>query len=401
MATVSSGTGLIAQPGTFEGVVDWYARMRAHEPVSWDEQYGAYHLFGYDDIEAVLSDPVTFSSDLTGLMPPQAELELFSRGNFVRMDPPRHDKLRRLVSKAFTPRVVAELAPRITTITDELLDAVSGSPRFDLVQALAYPLPVTVIAELIGVPASDRAEFRRWADSLLNAQLPERVIPDQARLDQAGERLRAMIDYLLAHIRQRRRSPADDLTTTLIAAEVDGEHLTDEEIVGFLGVLLIAGHITTTTLLTNTVWCLDEHRDAAAAIRRDPAKIAPMLEEVLRFRSPFPRLARLTTAEATVGGQRVAAGKILMPWIASANRDERHFAHPDRFDIDRNPNQHLAFGHGIHFCIGAPLARLEARLAMTILLERCRDLEIADGAEFYDARMMTGAHTLPLQATWI
>ncbi|WP_212832531.1 cytochrome P450 [Catellatospora sp. TT07R-123] len=398
---MGTGTGLVNQPATFEGVVDWYARMRAHDPVSWDEQYGAYHVFGYDDIQAVLSDPATFSSDLTGLMPPQAELELFSRGNFVRMDPPRHDKLRRLVSKAFTPRVVAELAPRITTITDELLDDVAGDPGFDLVQTLAYPLPVTVIAELIGVPAADRAEFRRWADSLLNAQLPEKVIPDQERLNQAGERMRAMIDYLLAHIRQRRAHPAADLTTTLIAAEVDGEHLTDEEIVGFLGVLLIAGHITTTTLLTNAVWCLDTHRDAAAAVRRDPSKIPAMLEEVLRFRSPFPRLARLTTTEATVGGQRIAAGKILMPWIASGNRDERQFPHADRFDPDRNPNQHLAFGHGIHFCIGAPLARLEARLATTILLERCRDIEIADGAEFYDPRMMTGARVLPLTTTWI
>lgn len=400
VVTTSRGTGFADQTARLPEVLDWFRHMREADPVSWDEHYGAYHVFRYADIEKVLSDPVTFSSDLTELIPKQEEIELFSRGNFVRMDPPKHTKMRRLVSKAFTPRVVAELAPRIAGITNRLLDDVAGQGEFDLVQALAYPLPVTVIAELIGVPAADRDRFRRWADGLLDAQVPDTVIPDEKMMQQAGARFRDMIDYLLAHIRDRRAHPADDLTNALIQAEVDGEKLTDEEIVGFLGVLLIAGHITTTTLLTNTVLCLDEHPLAAAALRGDPGRIPAALEEVLRYRSPFPRLARLTTADTTVAQRLVPAGKVLMLWLASGNRDGAQFVEPDAFHIDRSPNPHLSFGHGIHFCIGAPLARLEGRIAMEILLRRTTDLRVGDGVQTYDPRVMTGAKVLPLRTLW-
>jgi cytochrome P450 len=393
-------TGFVDQSTDLEGLLHWFAMMRESEPVSRDERYGAWHVFRYADIAQVLADPITFSSDLTGLLPPQPEIELFSKGNFVRMDPPRHEKLRRIVSKAFTPRVVAELEPRISAITEELLDAVAGSPEFDVVAALAYPLPVTVIAELIGVPIADREQFRRWADSLLGGPVPDTFMPDEATLQQRGAEMREMIDYLLAHIRARRGTPTNDLTSTLIAAEVDGEHLDDEEIVGFLGVLLIAGHITTTTLVTNTILCLDQHPDAAAALRSDLSRMPAALEEVLRHRAPFPRLARLTTADTTVGGTMVRAGQALNLWLASANHDERQFEDPDRFDVDRNPNPHLSFGHGIHFCIGAPLARLEGRIAMTALLNRCPDLAVGDGVQLYDARVMTGAKRLPLRARW-
>jgi cytochrome P450 len=296
--------------------------------------------------------------------------------------------------------VVAGLAPRIGAITDGLLDAAAGNKRVDLVRSLAYPLPVTVIAELIGVPASDRETFRRWADSLLSAQVPETAIPDEEMMRQAGSRLRGMIDYLLAHIRQRRAHPADDLTNALIEADVDGERLTDEEIVGFLGVLLIAGHITTTTLLTNTVLCLDANPGAAAALRADPALIPAALEEVLRYRSPFPRLARLTTTDTTVGGRPIPAGKVLILWVASANRDAARFVAPDTFDIARTPNPHLSFGHGIHFCIGAPLARLEGRIAVETLLRRTTDLSVTGGVETYDPRIMTGARVLPVTVRW-
>jgi cytochrome P450 len=400
VVAASERTGLVEQPGQFSGVLDWFARMRDTDPVSWDERYGAWHVFQYADVAGILADPATYSSDLSGLIPAQEEIDLFTKGNFVRMDPPRHDKLRKLVSKAFTPRVVAELEPRITAITNELLDEVVGSPQFDLVEALAYPLPVTVIAELIGVPVADRERFRRWADSLLSAQLPDTMVPKAAVLQAQGARMREMLDYLLAHIRQRRASPTNDLTSTLIAAEIDGERLEDEEIVGFVGVLLIAGHITTTTLLTNTILCLDEHPDAARRLRADPTRLPPALEEVLRYRAPFPRLARLAMADSTIGGRKVPAGQLLNLWLASANRDKRQFEDPDRFDIARAPNPHLSFGHGIHFCIGAPLARLEGRVAMTMLLERCRDLKVGEDVEMYDARIMTGAKRLPLHAVW-
>ncbi|GAA1748020.1 cytochrome P450 [Luedemannella helvata] len=393
-------TTFAAQPTTLEGVWQWWRWMREHDPVSWDEKYGAWHVFRYADIVRVLADPLTFSSDLVGLLPPQPEIELFSKGNFVRMDPPRHDKLRKLVSKAFTPRVVADLEPRITEVTDELLDAVTGEPGFDLVAALAYPLPVTVIAELLGVPASDRGLFRTWADALLNQPLPDRMLPDEETLRLRAAPLHDMIGYLLTHIRDRRAAPRDDLTSQLIDAEVDGERLVDDEIVGFVGLLLIAGHITTTTLLTNTVLCLDTHPDAARDLRADLSLVPTALEEVLRDRAPFPRLARVATAASAVGERTVPAGQVINLWIGSANHDEREFLDPDDFDIRRSPNPHLSFGHGIHFCLGAPLARLEAAIAVPMLLRRCPDLAVADGVELFDARVMAGARRLPVAALW-
>ncbi|GAA1788025.1 cytochrome P450 [Luedemannella flava] len=393
-------TSFAAQPSTLEGVRDWWRWMRDNDPVNWDGRYGAWHVFRYADVVPVLAEPLIFSSDLSELVPPQPEVELFNRGNFARMDPPRHDKLRRLVSRAFTPRVVADLAPRITAVTQELLDAVAGEPEFDLVTALAYPLPVTVIAELLGVPTSDRALFRTWADALLTQPLPDRMVPDEESMRLRAAPLGDMIDYLLAHIRARRAAPRDDLTSQLIAAEVDGERLVDDEIVGFVGLLLIAGHITTTTLLTNTALSLDEHPDAARDLRADRSLVPSALEEVLRDRAPFPRLARVAMHDAAVGTRTIPAGQILNLWIGSANHDEREFRDAGTFDIRRHPNPHLTFGHGIHFCLGAPLARLEAAIAVPILLDRCTDLVVADGAELFDARVMAGARRLPMAAVW-
>ncbi|MGY0236837.1 cytochrome P450 [Longispora urticae] len=381
-------------------LLDWFHHMRGSEPVSWDGPFGAWHVFGYPEVSAVLADPGTFSSDLSALIPPQEDLELFAKGSFVGMDPPRHLKLRRLVSRAFTPRIVAELAPRITQVTRELLDTVRGASAFDLVADLAYPLPVIVIAELLGVPADDRAAFRRWADGLLSDARPEQLVPDEATLNAVGASVREMNAYLLDHIRARRAAPTADLTSTLIAAEVDGERLDDEEIVGFVGLLLIAGHITTTLLLGNTVMALDTHQDATAALRADPTGLATALEEVLRVRTPFPRLVRVAKTDVTLAGRDIRAGQVLNLWLASANRDERQFAGADLFDAGRNPNPHLSFGHGIHFCIGAPLARLEARLATAMLLEECPEFAVGPDPDLYDARVMTGARRLPVAVTW-
>ena len=205
--------------------------------------------------------------------------------------------------------------------------------------------------------------FRTWADVLLSQE----VDPDQAVVE-AGEQavaavaptMREMNAYFLDHIRSRRADPGSDLTSKLVQAEVDGERLADEEIVGFVGLLLIAGHITTTATLGNSVVSFQDNPDAAAEVRADPTLLPAAIEEVLRLRTPFPRLGRITKVDTEVGGVRIPAGQIVLPWLAAANRDERVFAEPDRFDIHRRPNPHLTFGHGIHFCLGAPLARLEA-----------------------------------------
>ena len=252
-------------------------------------------MLGHPETSAVLSDPAVFSSDLTALQPDQDDLALFQRGNFVRMDPPQHRKLRTLVSQAFTPKVVAGLEPRIAELTSQLLDQVGE--RFDLIDALAYPLPVVVIAELLGVPTSDRALFRTWADVLLSQEID----PDQALIEAGGRAIaavaptmREMNAYFLDHIRSRRAHPGSDLTSKLVQAEVDGQQLADEEIVGFVGLLLIAGHITTTATLGNSVVSFQDNPDAAARVRADPTLLPAAIEEVLRMRTPFPRLGRIT-----------------------------------------------------------------------------------------------------------
>jgi len=384
---------------TFDGFVTWLEEIRRKGQVQFDEKSQCWYVLGHPETGAVLSDPATFSSDLTAVAPDQEDFALFQRGNFVRMDPPQHRKLRTLVSQAFTPKVVAGLEPRITELTTDLLDR--AGERFDLIDAVAYPLPVVVIAELLGIPTSDRGLFRKWADVLLSQE----VDPDQA-VEKASERavaaaaptMREMNAYFLAYITDRRANPSTDLTSKLIEAEVDGMRLADEEIVGFIGLLLLAGHITTTATLGNSVLCFHHDPDAVAEIRADPTLLPPAVEEVLRLRTPFPRVGRLTTVDTQVGGVALPAGQVVLPWLTAANRDERVFADPHRFDIHRRANPHLTFGHGIHFCLGAPLARLEARVALRLLLERYRDIEVTvDEVEHRNPFAMVAVTRLPVE----
>jgi cytochrome P450 len=385
---------------TFEDFLTWLEDSRARGQVHFDEKAQCWQVLGHPETSAILSDPAVFSSDLTALQPKQDDLELFQRGNFVRMDPPQHRKLRTLVSQGFTPRVVAGLEPRIAELTTQLLDQVGE--RFDLIDALAYPLPVVVIAELLGIPPSDRGLFREWADVLLGQE----VDPDQAVAEVSEQALmavaptmRQMNAYFLDYIKSRRANPGTDLTSKLVQAEVDGERLADEEIVGFVGLLLIAGHITTTATLGNSLVSFQDNPQAAAQVRADPMLLPAAIEEVLRVRTPFPRLGRIAKVDTEVGGVRIPAGQIVVPWLAAANRDQRVFTDPDRFDIHRKPNPHLSFGHGIHFCLGAPLARLEARVAMRLLLQRYRDIDVAsdEQVEQRNPWTMVAVTRLPLQ----
>ena len=360
-------------------------------------------MLGHPETSAVLSDPAVFSSDLTALQPDQDDFALFQRGNFVRMDPPQHRKLRTLVSQAFTPKVVAGLEPRIAELTTELLD--QAGERFDLIDALAYPLPVIVIAELLGIPTSDQALFRSWADVLLSQE----VDPDQA-VDEAGEQavaavaptMREMNAYFLDHIRSRRADPGSDLTSKLVQAEVDGERLADEEIVGFVGLLLLAGHITTTATLGQQRGLLPGQPGRR---RRGQGR---------------PDAARRRRSRRCSGCARRSRGWAGSPrstprWAACTSRPGRSCCpgwprrtgtsgcspSPHRFDIHRRPNPHLTFGHGIHFCLGAPLARLEARVALRLLLERYRDIEVAgdEQVEHRNPWTMVAVTRLPVQVT--
>lgn len=369
----------------------WLREMRDEQPV-WRDPYGIWHVFRYADVARVISDPQVFSSDLGRVF---TIGEKFSQGNLLRTDPPRHHTLRRLVGAAFSPKVVNGLVPRIAEVTNELLDATGGATEFDLVSALAYPLPVTVIAELLGLPISDRNLFRAWADRLFNRDVADPNDPELAR--KIDEATADMLAYLRAHCADRRAHPRQDLISRLATVQADGERLSDEEVVNFSMVLLLAGHITTTALLGNTVLCMDEHPEAWVQMRADRSLVEPTIEEVLRYRPSFTQVGRVTTADTEVAGQSIPADVIVTPWLLSANRDEREFVDPDRFDIRRRENRHLAFGHGIHFCIGQLLARLEGRVAVGVLLDRYAEIQLVPGTslEFY-SRGIFAAREVPV-----
>jgi cytochrome P450 len=354
-------------------LLPWLREMRERQPV-WRDAYGFWHVFRYADVHRAISEPEVFSSDIGRVLPVGQKL---SEGNLPHTDPPRHHQLRRLVGAAFSPKVVAGLAPRIAEITGELLDATGGATEFDLVPTLAYPLPVTVIAELLDLPAADRELFAIWADRLFGQEVADPTDPELGK--KIDEATADMLAYLLEHCRDRRAHPREDLISKLATVEADGERLTDTEAVNFSLVLLLAGHITTTALLGNTVLCLNEHPEVSAELRADRSLVPAAIEEVLRYRSSFTQVGRVTMAETELSGQVIPADAIVTPWLLSANRDEREFPDPDRFDIHRAANHHVAFGHGIHFCIGQLLARVEARVAMGVLLDRYAEISLTPG----------------------
>lgn len=387
--------------GDGRALLDWLARMRQHYPVWPDPDTGAVHVFRYQDVLRVLGDPGTFSSEFGALAPVREDdAPNFIDGTLTVTDPPRHHQLRRLVSQAFTPRTVAALEPRIGEVTNQLLDEVAGATEFDFVASLTYPLPVIVIAELLGIPASDRALFRRWAELLMSSTrdtaagtLPGAPIPEDIA---AG--LRQMRDYLLEQADHRRRHPTDDVIGRLVAAEVDGQRLTGTEVLNFSVLLLLAGHLTTTLLLGNTVLCLDEYPEVVPRLRADRAAIPGAIEEVFRYRPPVVFLYRLAKTPVELAGVEVPAGSLVVSWLISANRDERQFPDPTRFDPGREPVPHLTLGHGVHFCLGAPLARLESRIALNLLLDRYRELRVTPGASptFHDSVDIFGVRELPV-----
>ncbi|MEU8378785.1 cytochrome P450 [Streptosporangium sp. NPDC048865] len=377
----------------------WLRGRRPEQPVGFDAATGMWNVFGYPETLRVLGDPGTFSSDTGRVLP---SLEMSSEGVLTQMDPPAHGKLRKLVSHAFTPKVVADLEPRIAELTRELLDQVADPGRLELVTDLAYPLPVIVIAELLGVPPGDRHLFKQWVDKMfVNTQqfsLVDRSEEQERSVAVAMEQFKHLADYIGEHADERRRRPRADLLTKLVEAEVDGERLTRAEVVNFANILLVAGHITTTMLLGNTVVCLDAHPGQLARVREDRSAVPAAIEESLRFFSPFAAVGRVTNNDVELGGQHIPADQLLMVWIAAANRDPRQFADPDVFDPARDPNPHLGFGRGIHFCIGAPLARLEGKVALNLLLDRFPHLRTDpdEPPRFIPSPGMTGVRKLPL-----
>jgi cytochrome P450 len=382
----------------------WLRGKQPQKRIKFNPELGMWDVFGHPEAHQLLSDPATFSSDTTRLIPKEyaADMAELNAGNILQVDPPLHNKMRKLISRAFTPKVVTDLEPRIVELTRELLDAAADRGRLELVTDLAYPLPVIVIAELLGVPASDRYLFKQWVDAMFESSvefsLTEQNEEQERALGYQLEQTRKLTAYLGAHVDERRAKPREDLISKLVEAEVDGEHLGRTEIVNFANVLLLAGHITTTMLLGNTVLCLDSHPDQFERVRADRSVVPAVIEESLRFLSPFSVVVRATNTEVEMGGVTIPADQILKVWVAVANRDDRVFANPDVFDPARAENPHLAFGRGVHFCVGAPLARLEGRVALNILFDRFPRLATVPGElpQFLTNPNMTGVRSLPL-----
>jgi cytochrome P450 len=351
----------------------FYDEHRAVSPLLYLEPFDFWLIFDYDGVKRALEDHATFSSAATPPGSAGKPLDML-----IFKDPPRHARLRALVACAFTPRVIADLEPRIRQISRELLDPILERGEMDLAAEYSIPLPLMVIAELLGMPPRERPQFRRWSDAILN--LAETVMGGDEAAQAAQEYCSTTAEmdlYLTEVLKDRRQTPQDDLLSKLAQVEVGGERLTHSEILGFFQLLLLAGSETTINLINNAVLCLLEHPDQLPRLREKPELLPTAIEEVLRYRSPLQAVFRQTKCTVEVHGQSIPAGKLILPLIGSANRDPRHFDEPNRFHIERAPNAHLAFGHGIHFCLGAPLSRLEARIALADILTRMSNLELA------------------------
>jgi cytochrome P450 len=373
----------IATPITelFGNPFPWYAQMRSESPVLYHADLKCWMVFRYEDVKRVSSDWQVFSSKIPH-PPEQTDLTQ----SLIHTDPPKHQSLRSLVAKVFTARRVEELAPRITQITHELINKVSGQASFDFIHDLATPLPIIVIAEILGVPVEDRADFKRWSDEIASSLEPD------------PESIKAMADYFRRLLEQRRHNPSEDLISNLIAAHESGDTLTAQELVDFCMLLLLAGNETTINLLGNALLCFNEYPEVWERLKQQPKLLPLAIEEVLRYRSPIQGMDRFTTVETQLGGQTIPAGQMVLAWIGSANRDETQFDRPDDFVIDRDPNPHLSFGNGIHFCLGAPLARLEGKIALSAVLERLPNLRVDPNVtvEFLPSVGFHGVKSLPV-----
>ena len=345
----------------------WFADMRANHPVSYNEQMNSWQVFRYEDVHKVITDHQTFSSEAV----PGFSEDTFLRDTIVAKDPPDHRKLRNLVNQAFTPRAVNHLSGRIEQITQELLDQVLPQGRMDVVSDIAFPLPAKVIAEMLGVPSSDWDIFRRWAAGSDGSRPTTAEEMRRARQNMGQQ----MYDYFAHLLEERRKFPQDDLITALSVAEVDGERLGEGELVNFCQLLLAAGQETTKNLIANAIYLFTSFPDVYERLLQDPALMSTTIEEVLRYLPPVWFTFRRTTTAVELGGQQIPANAIIHAWNASANRDAAQFPDPDRFDMQREPNRHVTFGHGIHFCIGAPLARLEARVVLPMILAQLKNLQ--------------------------
>jgi hypothetical protein len=379
-------TGLVFNPLSARTRRDPYRHyrvLRERDPVHRSRAIRGWVVFRHADCLEILRD-TRFSADdrhyvgfageraaaiADGLVDPSQPEEPV----MLRRDPPDHTRLRGLVSRAFTPRAVEKLLPRVEAIADELFTQLARRREFDLIADFAVPLPVTIIAEMLGIPAADREIFKRWSDHLVGF-LDPLASPGPAVLRRTADELFAYVDRVAG---ERRRRPADDLLSALVLAEDAGDRLSTQELYGTVALLLAAGNETTTNLIGNGVLALLRHPSELERLREEPGLAADAVEELLRFDSPVQVTMRIPTEDVDLHGCRLAKGQAVVTVLGSANRDPEVFADPERLDLARRDNRHLSFGHGIHFCLGAQLARLEGRVAIGELVRRFPDLRLA------------------------
>jgi cytochrome P450 len=366
-----------------------YAELRSEAPVyraELPDGRGVWLVTRYDDVVAVLKDE-RFAKDWRSAMtpeqlaqiPPIPEVMKPLSENMLDKDPPDHERLRRLVSKAFTPRLIERMRPRVQEIADTLLDAVKTKDKggMDLIDDYAFPLPITVIAELLGVPVEDRNRFREWSDAAVSGDTTQEYV-EKILLPH----MQAFIDYLRALFEEKRKNPKDDLISALVLAEEAGDRLSEDELLAMVFLLLVAGHETTVNLIGNGTLALLQNPDQLQKLRDDPSLIKPAIEELLRYDGPVETSTeRFAREDVAIGDTVIPKGEMVMIVIAAADHDPERFPEPDALDIARADNRHLAFGKGIHHCLGAPLARMEGQIALGTLLRRMPDLRLKGSPE--------------------
>ena len=378
----------------FQDPYSVHARLRAQRPVSPVIMPGgtpAWLVTGYAEARAALTDP-RLRKNMPGWHPEPDSIFAALDVHMLNSDPPDHERLRRLVNKAFTARRVERLRPRITAITTGLLDDMSTREQVDLLASFAFPLPITVICELLGVPVADRDDFRTWSATIVSNTATPGVFQAHAT---------AMIRYFIALMAAKRLEPAGDLISALIAARDEGDRLSENELVSMAFLLLVAGHETTVNLIGNGVLALLLNPAELARLRAEPSLIGGAVEELLRHVNPVSNATfRFAGEPVEIGGARIRRGDPVLVALSSANRDPSRFGDPDRLDLGRDSSGHLAFGHGIHYCLGAPLARLEAEIAFSYLLARFGSMRLAvptESLRWRPSALIHGLESLPVR----
>jgi cytochrome P450 len=375
-----------------------YHRLLAEDPVH-HSPLGFWVLTRYADVIAMLRDPRLIKEPIAAFVaarfgmavPPGLGLSMLDR------DPPDHTRLRGLVSKAFTPKALESLRPHIQGIVDGLLAKVEGRGEMDLIEEFAYPLPVRVICEMLGVPVADHERFKQWGLDIARGLDAIMLPPDSEVAQRSMAGRRALAAYFRELIAERRAAPREDMLSALIAAEEAGDKLNEDELMATCLLLLVAGHETTVNLIGNGSLALLRHPAELRKLRDNPGLITSAVEELLRFDGPVQRTARIPSEDITIGDHTIPKGEMVMPFLGAADRDPAQFPDPDCLDITRGDNRHIAFGMGIHFCLGAPLARMEGQIAINTMLQRLPKLALAiDKPEYRQSLTLRGLQALPV-----